>query len=62
MMQNFVAYGSKKRTVDMITKDDNTQIQASQVKELSPIEHVHNYFKRLKKARDDDIGDEEESQ
>lgn len=34
------------------------------MKELSPVEHVHNYFKKLKKARDneDDGQDESESQ
>ena len=47
-MQDFVAKSSKKRTVDMITKDQSNQHNPYEMKELSPVEHIAKYFKRLK--------------
>ena len=57
-MQDFVAHSSKKRTVDMITKDfhqsqSNHYNAANEMRELSPVEHIAKYFKKLKEARDD---------
>ena len=58
-MQDFVAKSSKKRTVDMITKDQSNPYE---MKELSPVEHIAKYFKRLKQGRVDQENDEESSQ
>ena len=52
-MQDFVAKSSKKRTVDMITKDQSYPNSNNEMKELSPMEHIAKYFKRLKKGRND---------
>ena len=58
-MQDFVAFGSKKRAADLITKADSERDAENTLKELSPVEHVHNYFKKLKKAREDDSEEED---
>ena len=61
-MQDFVAKSSKKRTVDMITKDQSQTNNPYEMKELSPVEHIAKYFKRLKQGRVDQENDEESSQ
>lgn len=54
-MQDFVARSSKKRTSDMITQNENQQYgcAVNEMKELSPVEHIAKYFKKLKQARED---------
>jgi len=43
----------------MITRDDELPI--NQMKELSPVEHINKYFKKLKRATDGSmINDSEE--
>ena len=51
-MQDFVAHSSKKRTVDMITKDQS-QINTNEMRELSPVEGIGKYYKKHKEARED---------
>ena len=59
-MQNFVTGGFKKRRIDQITKPLTDEANT----DVSPVEHVNNYFKKLKKARGHDSqslsSDEEE--
>ena len=50
---------SKKRTYDMITREE--ELPLSKMKELSPVEHINKYFKKLKRATDD-MDDDEESE
>lgn len=44
---------NKKRTYDQITKASSTET-APGGHEISPVVHVSNYFKKLKRARDDE--------
>lgn len=60
-MQDYVSLGSKKRTLDMKTQLDTTA-ETNQMKELSPVEHINKYFKKLKRAREEDEDFDESSQ
>ena len=54
-MQDFVAFGSKKRTLDMMAKpeEDEDEVKAFG-QEKSPVDHISKYFKRLKAAREEE--------
>ena len=43
---------NKKRKFDQITKASPTETN-----DVSPVTHVSNYFKKLKRAQEDDTGD-----
>lgn len=44
----------------MITRDDELPI--NQMKELSPVEHINKYFKKLKRATDGSMINDSEEQ
>ena len=46
-VQDFVTGGFKKRRIDQISKPSADRVN----NDVSPIEHVNNYFKKLKRAR-----------
>ena len=60
-MQDYVSLGSKKRTLDMKTQPDPAA-ETNQMKELSPVEHINKYFKKLKRAREEDADCDESSE
>ena len=44
---------NKKRSFDQITKVSSTETR----NDISPVTHVSNYFKKLKRAQENDTGD-----